>query len=56
VAVWSAINTESVQLSTPTASFKGEADGQQGFCATPGRSVSLVASGPGGQDKASARL
>ncbi|MDH5519591.1 MAG: sigma-70 family RNA polymerase sigma factor [Acidimicrobiia bacterium] len=56
-AIWATENTESVELFLPNgASVTGKPNGVQAFCGQPGNSISLLASGPGGSDKASTTL
>ncbi len=56
-AIWATENTSSVQLSLPNgAGQTGKPSGRASFCGAPGDTIILVASGPGGSDKASTTL
>jgi hypothetical protein len=56
-AIWATENTKSVELFLSSgASVTGKPNGVQAFCGQPGSSISLVANGPGGSDKASTTL
>ncbi len=56
-AVWATENTDSVELFLPNgSSVSGKPNGIQPFCGQPGDSISLLATGPGGNDKASTTL
>lgn len=56
-AIWAADNTSSVQLSLPNGTtHAGKSKGAVSFCGAPGQTIILVASGPGGEDKATTTL
>jgi RNA polymerase sigma factor (sigma-70 family) len=56
-AIWTTENTSSVQLSLPNGDGRtGKPSGSASFCGAPGDTIILVASGPGGSDKASTTL
>ncbi len=56
-AIWATENTESVELFLPNgANVAGKPNGVHPFCGQPGESISLIAFGPGGDDKASTSL
>ncbi len=56
-AIWATENTSSVQLSLPDGTGRtGKPSGSASLCGAPGDTIMLVASGPGGSDKASTTL
>jgi RNA polymerase sigma factor (sigma-70 family) len=56
-AIWATENTSSVQLSLPDGTGRtGKPSGSASFCGAPGDTIILVASGPGGSDKAGTTL
>ncbi len=55
-ASWTTENTDSVTLGLPNGTHRGGPTGQYSFCGSTGDTISIVATGPGGQDKSSTRL
>ncbi len=56
-AIWATENTDSVTLFMPNGqSVTGKPSGVKAFCGQQGDTISLIAIGPGGEDKASTTL